>query len=238
VVTASLLNGAAQGGDPQQAAALATPADSPAAAFEPASPSPARTPAPTPTPTPIPANMPTVFLDPGHGGSGSPGCVYEDICERDLVLSIALKAQKILTDAGYHVIMTRTEDKTVYLNDRVDLVNQSDADILVSIHINALENDAVTSGIETWYHPTHYEDSQALAQCVQDAVIKKTGAKDLGLKTSKSLIITAQTNIPSCLVETGFISSDTERPLLTRSDYQQKLAEGIARGIMDFFDQQ
>ena len=133
--------------------------------------------------------------------------------------------------------MTRTEDVNVYLNERARIANRENADIFVSIHLNSLENDAVTSGIETWYNPTKDTESKVLAQNIQDSITKATGANDIGIKDSNGLIVTKNTEMPSCLVEAGFLSSTEERKKLTNDNYQNKIVEGIYNGIKTYFEQ-
>ena len=132
--------------------------------------------------------------------------------------------------------MTRTEDVNVYLNERARIANREDADIFISIHQNALEEDDVTSGIETWYNPVKDTQSKLLAKNIQENIIEATNANDLGIKESEGLIVTKNTLMPSCLVETGFLSSTEERKKLTSSEYQDKIVEGIYNGIKSYFN--
>lgn len=179
----------------------------------------------------------TIVIDPGHGGEEEPGCVFGNVYEKELDLEIAKKLQAKLEKEYSRVIMTRTEDVNVYLNERARIANRENADLFISIHQNALEDDDVTSGIETWYNPVKDTESKILAQNIQENIIRTTNANDLGIKESKGLIVTQKTEMPSCLVETGFLSSTKERQKLAQDDYQDKIVEGIYNGIKSYFEE-
>lgn len=178
-----------------------------------------------------------IVIDAGHGGTEEPGCIFENIYEKNICLQIAEKLQSKLEKEYEKVVMTRTEDVNVYLNERARIANRENADMFVSIHLNSLENDTVTSGIETWYNSTKDTESKVLAQNIQDSITKATGANDIGIKDSNGLIVTKNTEMPSCLVEAGFLSSTEERKKLTNDNYQNKIVEGIYNGIKTYFEQ-
>lgn len=178
-----------------------------------------------------------IVIDAGHGGEEEPGCIFGNVYEKNIDLQIAKKLEEQLSQVYTKVIMTRTEDVNVYLNERARIANRNNADIFVSIHQNALENDTVTSGIETWYNPEKDSVSKILAQNIQDNVIKETNAEDLGIKESTGLIVTKNTEMASCLVETGFLSSSVERQKLVSDLYQDKIVDGIANGIKSYFEE-
>lgn len=173
-----------------------------------------------------------IVIDAGHGG-GDVGSIREGINEKDINLSIAQKVQQLLEQQGATVIMTRAYDQDLSLEARTKISNDSKADLFVSIHQNAIE-DNVTHGIETWFEEAKIE-SRKLAECVQASVIEATNGKDRGTKSHESFYVTQNTKAPSVLVECGFISSDTERMLLKDSTYQDHLARGIVKGISQYF---
>lgn len=174
-----------------------------------------------------------IVLDAGHGGS-DPGTVWEDVYEKDINLAIAMKVEEILQDAGYTVIMTRTDDSAVYLRERVELAEYHDADAFVSIHQNALENDTVTSEIEVYCNERSNQNSPALASAIHSALLGETGTDDQGVENNSTLFVVRRCSVPACLVETGFLTSASERQLLLSETYQQQLAAGIAAGIQTF----
>jgi N-acetylmuramoyl-L-alanine amidase CwlD len=180
---------------------------------------------------------PCIVIDAGHGGEDSPGAVFGGICEREINLEIAGMVRDILEEKGYRVIMTQTENAYVALDERVEIANQANAAVFVSIHQNSLDHDTVTQGIETWYDEGKCDGSARLAEIVQASTARSAQAKDRGTKTADDLVVIRDTQMPSCLVETGFLSSQAERRLLTDPAYQEKLAKGIAEGILTFLEE-
>jgi N-acetylmuramoyl-L-alanine amidase CwlD len=178
-----------------------------------------------------------IVLDPGHGGV-DPGGFIGDAYEDEINLSITLLVKASLEEYGFRVVMTREDDETVSIKDRLATAIASDADILVSIHQNALEDDTVTNGIETWYYKKASDSSKYLAECIQGEIIAESGAKDRGLRPDRSLIITKKAEMPSCLVETGFLTGANERKRLKSEAYREKLAQGIVSGIVKYFETQ
>lgn len=179
-----------------------------------------------------------IVIDAGHGGIEEPGCTFANVYEKTICLKIAEKLRDKLEKEYSRVIMTRTEDVNVYLNERARIANREKGDIFVSIHQNALEDDDITSGIETWYNPIKDYQSKKLAQIIQDNVINSTGANDLGIKDGKELIVIKNTEMPACLIETGFLSSTKERNKLITEEYQNKIVDGIYNGIKAYFEQE
>lgn len=186
------------------------------------------------TSAPREAEKPCIAIDAGHGGEESPGAVFDGIFEREINLEIAWLVKGMLEEKGYSVIMTQTQNVNVPLKERVRIANDAGAAVFVSIHQNSLDNDTITKGIETWYDEGKTDGSARLAQVIQNSVTGAVGAKDRGLKTASDLVVIRDTDMPSCLVETGFLSSIEERLLLTDPDYQRKLAEGITEGILTY----
>ena len=194
---------------------------------------PTSTPIPTPTPTPVPRKK--VAIDPGHGGEDL-GSVRQGLYEKDANLAIALYLKKELEDAGYDVFMIRDTDADVDNYSRPVMAVENKADVYVSIHLNSLEADSDdTQGAETWYADVRNDGSDALAQYVIDELTKVIDTKNRGIKLSNKLIVLKnQDMMPACLVECGFITSQTERAKLFSPEYQQKIAKGIANGIQKF----
>lgn len=175
-----------------------------------------------------------IVIDPGHGGEDD-GCFRDGIGEKDLNLAIAKSVESKLSEIGYQVILTRDSDKAVSLEDRVGFAKEKGADACISIHQNACEWNNVT-GVETWYCSQNAgEDSERLAKLLQMYTTLQSGAQDRGILDDGSLYITRENSMPTCLVETGFLSNTEERNNLTTSEYQEKLAKGIAQGIDLFF---
>lgn len=175
-----------------------------------------------------------VVIDPGHGGTDDGG-YRNGVGEKDINLAIAKSVESILSEKGYQVILTRDSDKAVSLEERVKLAEEKGADACISIHQNTCEWDNVM-GLETWYCSQKTgEDGERLAKLLQMYATLQSGAQDRGILDNDSLYITRESSMPTCLVETGFLSNAVERNNLTTSEYQEKLAKGIAQGIDLFF---
>ncbi|WP_294547973.1 N-acetylmuramoyl-L-alanine amidase [uncultured Pseudoflavonifractor sp.] len=174
----------------------------------------------------------TIVIDPGHGGTSS-GAAYEGILEKDLTLPISLKLEALLKAAGYNVVMTRSTDVYVGLYERADIANSVDADIFVSIHANAFDDPSV-NGLITYYHPSSGR-GRRLAQAIQTPACQATGAKDRSI-ASADFVVLRETDMCAVLVETGFMTNHDELMKLNTSSYQDKLAQGIAQGIINYLN--
>lgn len=189
-----------------------------------------------PTPVvPIDPSAATVVIDPGHGGSAS-GAYYEGIMEKNITLPISLMLRDLLVDKGYNVVMTRDSDVYMTLSDRCQVANDINADVFISIHCNALENNTSYEGLFTFYS-TGSSKGQKLAQYVQDATAAATGTINRGIRNNSDYTVLRKTNMPAILVETGFMSSHNELMNLCDSDYQMLLAQGMAEGIIQYLNQ-
>lgn len=175
-----------------------------------------------------------IVLDAGHGGKDQ-GASGGNAIEKEITLAITRKTEKILKDAGYKVKMTREDDTFVELTERAEYANRKDAKVFVSIHCNSSE-EGEGNGIETFYSEQKGEDGMKLAQLIQENLIMQTEARDREVKTADYTVI-VRTKMPAVLVETGFLSNDTERALLGQEEYQNKLAKGIADGIINYLKQ-
>lgn len=179
-----------------------------------------------------------IWLDAGHGGKDV-GSDIEAVYEKEINISIVNKIAEYLEEMDvedeYEIMFTRKGDKTVRLYERVDLVNKAKADLFVSVHCNSNEEEYV-NGIETYYAEGDGQGKN-LAQMVQDAMIEEVDAKDRGINTGNYVVLN-HTNMPAILIETGFLSNGVEYDNLTDSDYQEKLAEGIAKGIVEFIKEE
>ena len=191
---------------------------------------------PSVEPSPSPQIDKVIVIDPGHGGDSDPGCIYGGYEERDITLSIALKTRDKLLSMGYTVVMTREEDVGLVLESRPQKANDIGADLFVSIHINAL-NDTSYSGVETWYNEK-LPQSAGLALAIQNEVYFAAQSWDRGIKADPAgsgLVVTRETDMPSCLVECGYLSNPDERDRLISKTYQTKIADAIATGIHKYF---
>ncbi len=193
-----------------------------------------KTPTPTPEITPTPG--PVVMVDPGHGGVdvGADVGGLADVYEKTINLSIGLKVREELEKLGFTVIMTREEDVTVHLDERLTMANETEISAFVSIHLNAApEGDATSSGCEVYYNSRKNENSPSLADMLVNEICNSTGARNRGAKDNTFEVL--QTSKPAALVECGFMSSESEYPLLKDDDYQDLIAEGIVKGLLKYY---
>jgi len=126
--------------------------------------------------------------------------------------------------------MTRESDITVDLYTRAGIANEINADVFVSIHQNSGSSSA--TGTETLYYPT--AEKKALAQALQKAMSRTVGLKDRGIVERPGLVVTRETKMPSALVEVAFLTNANDLQLLNSDSFQQKVAQAIAEGIVDF----
>ena len=174
-----------------------------------------------------------IIIDPGHGGNDT-GAMRGNVEEKDLTLSIALKVQEELNDMGFkNVIMTRSTDKTLSLSERVDIANNNNADIFVSIHINSSVKSEI-NGIETHYYS---DNGYNVAKMLHKELIENISTTDRGLFKSKFYVIN-HTEAPAVLLELGFISNEQERSMLTSKRRQNASAKAIAEGIYNYLAEQ
>lgn len=179
--------------------------------------------------------IPLIAIDAGHGGEDD-GCCRDDVHESHVNLELAERLSVKLQGLGFETLMIReTRETQMTLEERVEKAEKAGADIYVSIHQNACEESEETvSGIETWYYGDR-EGSRRLAQLVHNGAVEKTGAFDREVRDTDELYVIREMSVPSCLIETGFLSNSAERQALGSEEYQEKLAEGMAQGIDLFF---
>lgn len=181
--------------------------------------------------SPARTDQPTVVLDPGHGGTAT-GAAYGGVAEKTVNLAVTLKVERLLTQAGLHVILTRSTDQDIGLYDRAALANRAEADLFLSIHANASDTNLQAQGASTYSYPGSVAGA-ALAAALQRAVLAATGAGDMGLHTA-NFVVLRETSMPAALVELGFLSTPAERLKLTDPAYQDKLARGVAQGVLTY----
>jgi N-acetylmuramoyl-L-alanine amidase len=188
-----------------------------------------------PAPTVRPNNgRVLVMLDPGHGGR-DPGAINaEGLKEVDVIMPIAKRVSDILAKQGIAVKMTRTTDDYVGLDERVAISRDAGASLFVSIHANSIDGRPDVNGLELY----HYNLGQSFAETVHSTVldyVNKNGfyLADRRVRSARFLVL-RKSAIPAILVETGYLTSEAEAARLRRDDYQRVMAEGIAKGIVQY----
>lgn len=188
-----------------------------------------------------------ILIDPGHGGFDS-GASANGVVEKDINLSVAEFLKKYIEAGGGSVYMTRDTDtdtadenrpkgitqKKSDLQMRKSDIKKYDADLFISIHMNKFEK-AEYRGAQVFYEQG--EANEKLAEAVQNALknVLNDGNKRMPKATGDGIFILKNNEIPSALIECGFLSNPEEAALLQTSEYQKKIAEGIYIGILKFF---
>ena len=183
-----------------------------------------------------------VCLDCGHGGK-DPGAVNGTRTEKADVLRLGLKVRDLLTAAGINVVLTRTADESVSINDRCKIANAAKCDYFLSIHRNAATPDA--AGNEIWVHSQAVAHVVDKAQKILNAVCAVAG-KNRGVKKGAAgnytdYGVNRDTDMPSALLELGFITSDTDNKYFdTHFDaYAKAIAKGVCAALgVDYKDPQ
>jgi N-acetylmuramoyl-L-alanine amidase len=189
-----------------------------------------------------------ILIDPGHGGMDGGAMSKRGTVEKHLNLTISLKVRDKLKNLGYQVIMTREEDKGLYtgsgnihkmkkedLNNRCEMKKNSNCDLFISIHQNFFE-DSSCYGPQVWH-------SKNEKSCIFAHIIQGNLNYDLGYnkRIEKAAgndykILRCYTDIPSVIVECGFITNLKEEKLLKTEVYQDKIASSIVKSIADYYD--
>ena len=167
-----------------------------------------------------------VCLDPGHGGT-DPGAVGNGLKESAVTLKIAQYLKPLLEHNGITVIMTRRDESTVSLTERCRFANAKQANLFVSIHINA----GGGTGAET-HIVGNGGQAEKLAQKVQPYIAK--GWRNRGIKVSNFQVLRG-TVMPAILTENGFIDNTSDAQRLKEDNALKQIAEAHARGVCDYF---
>lgn len=198
-----------------------------------------------------PVTNKVIVLDAGHGGM-DPGAVGKmKKKESELNLAIVLKLRQIIEENGGIVILTRENNEGLYteqsksvrakkredLRNRKELVNKSDADILVSIHLNSFTSQR-SSGAQVFYKSGSVE-SEKLGNYIQLEFKNFLNKKNTRQPQSrKSIYLIRESKVPSVLLECGFISNNSEEKLLNSPEYQDKVAWSIYVGLVKYFNKE
>ncbi len=202
-------------------------------------------PQPEPKPSPGGEQNMIVCIDPGHGGP-DPGALGRGcVREADVVLDISLHLGRYLKQAGIDVIFTRTTDVDLApgnddkeeLQARCDVANNARADLFVSVHADAFTQSSVR-GTRCYHYPTSVK-GQAAARAIADSIrpmAQVAGAsQNMATISSANYYVLKNTVMPAVLVETGFVTNETDLALLCEPGYRDKMGLAIALGIIDYF---
>lgn len=198
----------------------------------------------------LPLSGTIIALDPGHGGvdGGATGKgEYASAVEKDIALNISLYLRDLLQESGALVVMTRETDKdladpgtkgysrrkTEDLHRRARLVNESGADFLISIHLNSFPSGK-WSGAQTFYYPGRKENGD-MAMLIQEEIRRTLENTSRQPKKNGTVYLLKNVDMPSVMVEVGFLSNQDEASLLTNEKYQKQMATAIYQGILRYY---
>ncbi len=189
-----------------------------------------------------------IVLDAGHGGEDGGAKSESGIIEKDLNLLITMKVKEMLESNGYKVILTRDSDimlgqcegtfkkkKVADIYKRVEVVNKSNADMVISIHMNSFP-EGKYSGFQTFYKRNCVYSSE-IAKNIQQCMLNETNIQNDRVSMEiKGVKLIESSTIPAILVECGFLSNENEANLLNTEEYQNKIAKGIVDGISKWYE--
>ena len=191
----------------------------------------------------------TIVIDAGHGGEDGGAVSCTGVSEKQINLETALRLNDLLHLLGYRTRMIRSEDLSVYtegqtiaqkkvsdLKHRVQMVNETDEPVLVSIHQNTF-SDSRYSGAQVFYSAT--AGSEDLAQRLQKELIAAlTPGSNRKIKKAQGIYLMEHITCPGILIECGFLSNPEEEAKLRTPEYQKKLCCVIGTALADFLDGQ
>ena len=184
----------------------------------------------------------TILVDPGHGGyDGGARCRDSGVWEKEVNLAVARQVESALTRQGASVVMTRTEDVDLCTEDRpanltkkrqdmlrrIALAKENGVNMVLSIHMNEYRVRA-ESGPQAFYRQG-CEGGRLLAGCIQEVLIRQLQPKKQRAAMAGDYFI-LQLEVPSVLVECGFISNREEELLLLDEGYQSRIAHAVVQG--------
>lgn len=200
-----------------------------------------------------PPQLRKIVIDPGHGGrdQGARNSRYK-LYEKHLVLDMSRRLEKALEAQGYQVELTRRDDRFIGLEERSQIANRAGADLFISVHVNAVASPQAhgaevyvltprgqpstargrpSASDERTYPGNRHDGWNALVGYhVQRALIKRTEARDRGLKRARFAVLRGL-DCPGLLIEGGFVSHPREGPNLGSAAYRQRIVDAIAEGV-------
>ncbi len=193
-----------------------------------------------------------IVIDAGHGLPDEGAIGFNGTSEQAINLSIALKLQKLVEQSGAKAIITRSDENGIYSLDsnsirqkkvsdtknRVEIGNNSDGDVFVSIHLNKYPASSSYRGWQVFYQKNN-EKSKNIAEIIQDNLNKNIDIENnRKVMPISDIYIMDHLTIPAVIVECGFLSNPEETELLKTDDYQNKIAWGIFIGLQTYFSQE
>lgn len=194
----------------------------------------------------------SVVIDPGHGGIDGGTYHSDGTLEKDINLQVALKLKNLLEKSGVNVVMTRSSDVALdNLNDkssyrhkrdlmaRVDIINKSQPDLFISIHVNAEKSSPNTRGPMVFYY-RQSQKSRELAVILQRRLNEAYNnsnqlVKERNPNPNSSMYLLCNTKCPGVIAELGFITNPIDRKMLKTEEFQNEISKAIANALKDYF---
>ena len=186
----------------------------------------------------------TIYIDPGHGGIDS-GTTYKNIYEKDINLIMSKKIEKYLISKGATVYLTRESDKDLStttknrkrndLTNRAKLINNTNPDMYISIHLNYIASSK-WQGLQIFYNNKNKENENIANKLT--TYLKEYTSNIREPKKENIYYMYKQIKVPGVLLELGFLSNPNDRYRLTKEEYQDKLAKNISNSIENYFLEQ
>ena len=184
----------------------------------------------------------TFYIDAGHGGL-DPGSIYKDIYEKDINLDICFAIKEQLENLGATVYMTRYGDydlsymrtgarKRSDLNNRAKIINESGADMYISIHLNSVSSTA-WHGAQVFYDDVNSKNIE-IAKLFQEHFKRYLNTKR-EVKEIKTMLLNRKITIPGVLIEIGFLSNANDRYLLRQKWYHRRIAKNISDVLINYY---
>lgn len=191
-----------------------------------------------------------VILDAGHGGEDGGATGVNGISEKDINFTITLSVKEKLEQAGFSVLLTREDDTLIGDNTlasilerkrsdtkrRLEIIKENENATFISIHQNHFSQERY-HGAQIFYSGNH-PDSEILAEYIRKSIVESTQPENTrqNKKAEKNIYILFHSERPAVLVECGFISNYNEAEKLAQAEYQEKIAEAIAKGVVSYFE--
>src|SRR4030081_1252221 len=179
-----------------------------------------------------------IAIDPGHGGSSTndptqlwdPGVVVGAVMEKDITLDLAVRLRKLLLGERVKVVLTRSGDQYVEISERWNRAHAANAQMFVSLHINAYDGDPSINGLAVFYPKA---DSFSFAQAIDAGLaqtLKRFQIADDGVAAKPELWV--RTDVPTATIEPVYLTNPRERSLLMQDDFRDAIATGVFQGIL------
>lgn len=196
------------------------------------------------------SDLPVVVIDAGHGGVDGGAVAADGTAEKDINLDIAIKLNELLIANGYSTVMIREGDYSIHddtadtirkkkvsdLHNRLEIAENTDNSILVSIHQNYFTQEKY-SGAQVFYSPNN-NNSSYLAQCIQNSIVSSVQQNNTRQikKSDNSIFLLHKTTVPAVMVECGFLSNQEEARKLRADEYRQQIAQAVYKGIINYIN--